>query len=457
MDSQTTQEIKKKKKWLLPVILGVAALLVIGIGVGGFIYIKSVALPKKEVQRNLDLGDKYLTEMDYDNAIVAYKAAIDIDPKCENAYLGLGRTYKELAEECIENGEISEAIDYLQDGIKSLKAGYSNTNSDAIKELLDELKEKKKELEEEPETEAVFASIDTANLPDGLEAFLANLQWLSGYDCESEERVKYLTLFMMSVPYVACDFSWYSDYCKVPGYDEIWNYGYEENGGYYVDYDADGIDWILKNIYNVSDNRLSKLKESGYFSDSGNDNGYKDGKYHFSLGGVGGGYTAYVDAAETDGKLYHISYRVEDCYSEGIYENRYAILEYKIIDGKGYWSVYQESDSPLFNMNEVTNSEPPEVTSQEEAGNKGAITDGNLINMARKWCEANNNGSSPEYVEIDGTQGNNVTIHLYDVVIDDEVTGAGHTATWYWLTIDRTTGKGTDDVFGDPVDLSPYQ
>ena len=148
---QPTQQITKKKKWLLPVILGVAALLVIGIGVGGFIYIKSVALPKKEVQRNLDLGDKYLTDMDYEKAVLSYKEAITIDPKNVKAYVGLGDAYLAWADELTEEGDTEEAIKKLKKGIKELKPGIDETGSDEVKEKKEELEERKKELEERKE------------------------------------------------------------------------------------------------------------------------------------------------------------------------------------------------------------------------------------------------------------------------------------------------------------------
>ena len=118
LNQQPTQEITKKKKWLLPVILGAAALLVIGLGVGGFIYIKSVALPKKELQRNLDLGDKYLTDMDYEKAVLSYKEAITIDPKNVKAYVGLGDSYLAWADEFAEEGDTEEAVKKLKKGIK---------------------------------------------------------------------------------------------------------------------------------------------------------------------------------------------------------------------------------------------------------------------------------------------------------------------------------------------------
>ena len=40
----------------------------------------SFAVPKAGLKKHLNLGDKYLTDMDYENAILAYKDAIEIDP-----------------------------------------------------------------------------------------------------------------------------------------------------------------------------------------------------------------------------------------------------------------------------------------------------------------------------------------------------------------------------------------
>ena len=148
---QPTQEIRKKKKWLLPVILGAAALLLIGAGVTAFIYIRTVAMPKKEVQRNLNLGDKYLTDMDYEKAVLSYKEAITIDPKNVKAYVGLGDAYLAWADELAEEGDTEEAIKKLKKGIKELKPGIDETGSDEVKEKKEELEERKKELEERKE------------------------------------------------------------------------------------------------------------------------------------------------------------------------------------------------------------------------------------------------------------------------------------------------------------------
>ena len=97
---------KKKKKWLLPAIVAifvvVAAISVMAI----------YNLPANRRDRQLALAEKYMSELNYEEAILAYKAAIEIDPKCEDAYLELLDLYiameaYDMAEEVIAQAENS--------------------------------------------------------------------------------------------------------------------------------------------------------------------------------------------------------------------------------------------------------------------------------------------------------------------------------------------------------------
>ena len=45
-------------------------------------------------QEQYDLGVRYLSEGNYEEAIIAFTAAIDIDPKQPDAYLGLADVYE---------------------------------------------------------------------------------------------------------------------------------------------------------------------------------------------------------------------------------------------------------------------------------------------------------------------------------------------------------------------------
>ena len=67
---------------------------------GLFIIVAAILLisyksPARSLQRQLDLGYRYLSEMDYEHAIAAFEAAIEIDPRNADAYLGLAEAYFE--------------------------------------------------------------------------------------------------------------------------------------------------------------------------------------------------------------------------------------------------------------------------------------------------------------------------------------------------------------------------
>ena len=86
-----------------------------------------IALSRREnVGDILALGDRYMSEMDYESAIREYRHAIEIDPKSEDAYIKLAEAY-------IAMEDIESAIDALEEG-------YDATQSERILERLNELR-----------------------------------------------------------------------------------------------------------------------------------------------------------------------------------------------------------------------------------------------------------------------------------------------------------------------------
>lgn len=75
-------------------------------------------------QEQYDLGIRYLSEGDYEEAIIAFTTAIEIDPKMPETYLALGNLYIEL-------GDYEAAAKILQQGV-------SNTDNISLQELLDD-------------------------------------------------------------------------------------------------------------------------------------------------------------------------------------------------------------------------------------------------------------------------------------------------------------------------------
>lgn len=104
--------IKKNKKKVIAA--GIAAVLCIAI----FSILMVYLLGDGGLAKQLDLGAKYVDELDYEKAIAAYKAAISIDPKCEEAYLALAEIYM--------------ALNDPEQALAILTEGYAQTGSEVI-------------------------------------------------------------------------------------------------------------------------------------------------------------------------------------------------------------------------------------------------------------------------------------------------------------------------------------
>ena len=77
-------------------------------------------------QEQLDLGMRYLEEMDYENAVLSFNKAIEIDPRQAESYLGLADVY-------IMMGDYETAMEVLQQG-------YDATGSDLLKNKLEDMR-----------------------------------------------------------------------------------------------------------------------------------------------------------------------------------------------------------------------------------------------------------------------------------------------------------------------------
>lgn len=238
----------------------------------------------------------------------------------------------------------------------------SENNSLVIKETESIEEEQPSEemtnIEEESISEEVSASyedIKPEELPGGEKAlthFLEDFSWFSGdYDCENSQNQHDLVLLILSLDNIIYDsVSLYSDYFSLA--EVIDNYYH---------YDETEVDWLISNIYNFSDDDIIALKNQlSQVQSEKDENGnwiflyYKDGEYMASPAGCGGGYIIEYKDIKTDGKLYQITYdtywesEIDAVVSYDLLGTQYALMEYKIIDGNGYWSVYKVSDTNFF-------------------------------------------------------------------------------------------------------------
>lgn len=110
---------KRKRKILVIAVISVAFILFAAIIIGMIVLGGS----GKKLQEQLDLGTKYLEEMDYEQALVAFNTALSIDPKNADAYLGIVEVY-------IRTNEFESAL-------KAAKEGYEATRDERLKEKID--------------------------------------------------------------------------------------------------------------------------------------------------------------------------------------------------------------------------------------------------------------------------------------------------------------------------------
>ena len=117
-DENITKRNSKKALWIG---LAVVAIVLIVFVVG------RANESKLRVNDQLTLGNRYLSQLDYEKAIAAYKAVIEIDPKNVDAYIGLADAYIGLEDE--------------EQAAQILEVALSETGDDRIQEYLQRLKD----------------------------------------------------------------------------------------------------------------------------------------------------------------------------------------------------------------------------------------------------------------------------------------------------------------------------
>ena len=114
----------KKRVWLLIIVVAAICTLT----VVSTLTISSIS--KGKIAGLLDLGSKYLAELDYEQAVVSYLAAIEIDPKCEEAYMGIAEAYLQM-------GEYGKAMEYAMEGYSQTGDGRLLEKAEMLQALAD--------------------------------------------------------------------------------------------------------------------------------------------------------------------------------------------------------------------------------------------------------------------------------------------------------------------------------
>lgn len=136
--------MKNKNKILIFIISVLVILLAV---VHIFIYL-CLIMPVQRVNKQLDLGQQYLLDMQYEEAIAAFEIVIEMEPKSTEAYLGMAEAYVALGDP--------------QEAVKILKRGYRETGDEVLNIRLEELEA---ELSRE-QVDLSIVQIDTNAFPE---------------------------------------------------------------------------------------------------------------------------------------------------------------------------------------------------------------------------------------------------------------------------------------------------
>lgn len=135
----------KNGKKILLFIISILVILLVVVNVFLYIYVTS---PMQKVGKQLDLGQQYLLNLEYEEAVAAFEIAIEIEPKNVDAYMGMAEAY-------IGMGEPEKAI-------RILKKGYRETEDEELGSLLEQLETD----QNRQEADVRIVQIDTGEFPN---------------------------------------------------------------------------------------------------------------------------------------------------------------------------------------------------------------------------------------------------------------------------------------------------
>lgn len=139
MDDNNLNNVEMKSHSKKGLIIAIMAVVIVAL-VAAIVVIIQVSGKSGDVYTDkMDLGRKYLTDLDYEQAIVSFEEAIKIEPKNAEAYLLLAEAYE-------KHGEVEKAKDVL-------KKAEENVETSREKKLIEE---KKSQIEDIPGEEEKY-------------------------------------------------------------------------------------------------------------------------------------------------------------------------------------------------------------------------------------------------------------------------------------------------------------
>ena len=252
---------------------------------------------EEQWQKQYDLGVRYLSEGNYEEAVIAFTAAIEIDPKQPDAYLKVAEAYVSMGDidsamaileqgyELIQDERISEQLQVLQDSYADYSV-YFSENIVAQEELT---------LGGRPFYMISFDQLPTVlTQPDGSEGYVEE-----STDADGEVAVRRYTIVQENSGTTVCE-----QYVESSTLKSLSYYDYYGGKFIYVDTEIRGISTgdtmqaVLEKIGVLPEGALilSQLNKSILIgADQTIDNGYGWIQASDEKGSVDGAETIYVN------------------------------------------------------------------------------------------------------------------------------------------------------------------
>ncbi len=145
-DNKQIVEMKKKKIPFALVIGIIAIIVTAGVIIGVTIFVTGGSGKDKDYKEKMDLGRRYLEDLDYERAIIAFNEAIKIDPKNVDAYLELAKVYEQM-------GDLEMAIVTLEKAEEETGSSKAKNKKKRVEKELESESEKENEDEDRLNTD----------------------------------------------------------------------------------------------------------------------------------------------------------------------------------------------------------------------------------------------------------------------------------------------------------------
>lgn len=191
-----SEKRKTQKRSLRRWILVLIAIVLIVLLLAGSFFVRNM-WKSHQWKEYYDLGSKYLTEESYDEAVIAFTNAIEIDEKQPEAYTGRGDAYVGCAKEAITEEKKEDAVEFYEKAVEDYRIAVQLGDKEA------------EELAEKTESQIQAVSSEEATdeteiqIPDDIVEFddhyygIYQMDSITDYDAAAEyceEREGYLAV-----------------------------------------------------------------------------------------------------------------------------------------------------------------------------------------------------------------------------------------------------------------------